>query len=262
MLKAYPHRAWVHVALRPAHFSRGDWRASLFFRSALEMRASRMALAGYAGCNTHSGGACGNGWRRVDTPLSAPRRERRPVLGGHPGLVTAILTGAALARKLAGLFTTLTAGSHFRLSSMWPQPARGGVILAAPPRASHRYLCAGLPLRRALGWRSAAGLQVIARLLVWLGWRAVIATYGVGLESREFTYYPLATGLRHRSNRVMEPATRALTGSHNPAPHPARFAFDPRSDAHGAKSVSYFCWRKLPFAQEQMHSGLNLPIGT
>lgn len=29
--------------------------------------------------------------------------------------------------------------------------------------------------------------------------------------------------------------------------------------AHGADTVSYFRWRQAPFAQEQMHSGLNLP---
>ncbi len=29
--------------------------------------------------------------------------------------------------------------------------------------------------------------------------------------------------------------------------------------AHGAEAVSYFRWRQAPFAQEQMHAGLNLP---
>ncbi len=29
--------------------------------------------------------------------------------------------------------------------------------------------------------------------------------------------------------------------------------------AHGAEVVSYFRWRQAPFAQEQMHAGLNLP---
>src|SRR5208282_2488317 len=29
--------------------------------------------------------------------------------------------------------------------------------------------------------------------------------------------------------------------------------------AHGAEIVSYFRWRQAPFAQEQMHAGLNLP---
>jgi len=31
--------------------------------------------------------------------------------------------------------------------------------------------------------------------------------------------------------------------------------------AHGAEVVSYFRWRQAPFAQEQMHAGLNLPDG-
>ncbi|KFB11265.1 beta-galactosidase [Nitratireductor basaltis] len=31
--------------------------------------------------------------------------------------------------------------------------------------------------------------------------------------------------------------------------------------AHGAEVVSYFRWRQVPFAQEQMHAGLNLPEG-
>ena len=32
--------------------------------------------------------------------------------------------------------------------------------------------------------------------------------------------------------------------------------------AHGAEVVSYFRWRQAPFAQEQMHTGLNRPDGT
>jgi beta-galactosidase len=32
--------------------------------------------------------------------------------------------------------------------------------------------------------------------------------------------------------------------------------------AHGAEVVSYFRWRQAPFAQEQMHAGLNLPDST
>ena len=31
--------------------------------------------------------------------------------------------------------------------------------------------------------------------------------------------------------------------------------------AHGAEVVSYFRWRQAPFAQEQMHAGLNRPDG-
>jgi beta-galactosidase len=48
--------------------------------------------------------------------------------------------------------------------------------------------------------------------------------------------------------------------AYNPAPHPGvvrLWSFE--AIAHGAEVVSYFCWRQAPFAQEQMHSGLNLP---
>lgn len=49
---------------------------------------------------------------------------------------------------------------------------------------------------------------------------------------------------------------------HNPAPLPGMarlWALE--SFAHGAESVSYFRWRQAPFAQEQMHSGLERPDG-
>lgn len=46
----------------------------------------------------------------------------------------------------------------------------------------------------------------------------------------------------------------------NPVPAPGMvrlWAFE--AFAHGAELVSYFRWRQAPFAQEQFHSGLNLP---
>ena len=46
----------------------------------------------------------------------------------------------------------------------------------------------------------------------------------------------------------------------NPIPRPGQirlFTFE--ALAHGAEVVSYFRWRQAPFAQEQMHAGLNLP---
>jgi beta-galactosidase len=49
----------------------------------------------------------------------------------------------------------------------------------------------------------------------------------------------------------------------NPVPAPGMvrlWAFE--AFAHGAELVSYFRWRQAPFAQEQMHSGLNLPDNT
>ncbi len=48
----------------------------------------------------------------------------------------------------------------------------------------------------------------------------------------------------------------------NPAPLPGMvrlWTFE--AMAHGAEMVSYFRWRQLPFAQEQMHSGLHRPDG-
>jgi beta-galactosidase len=48
--------------------------------------------------------------------------------------------------------------------------------------------------------------------------------------------------------------------AYNPAPHPGVVRlWTYEAIAHGAEVVSYFCWRQAPFAQEQMHSGLNLP---
>jgi beta-galactosidase len=49
---------------------------------------------------------------------------------------------------------------------------------------------------------------------------------------------------------------------YNPAPLAGMVrAWTLEAYAHGAEVVSYFRWRQAPFAQEQMHSGLNLPDG-
>jgi beta-galactosidase len=49
---------------------------------------------------------------------------------------------------------------------------------------------------------------------------------------------------------------------YNPAPLPGMVrAWTLEAYAHGAEVVSYFRWRQAPFAQEQMHAGLNLPDG-
>jgi beta-galactosidase len=46
----------------------------------------------------------------------------------------------------------------------------------------------------------------------------------------------------------------------NPIPKPGMIRlFTWEALAHGAECVSYFRWRQAPFAQEQMHAGLNLP---
>jgi beta-galactosidase len=50
--------------------------------------------------------------------------------------------------------------------------------------------------------------------------------------------------------------------SYNPSPYPGMIRFwTHEAFAHGAETVSYFRWRQAPFAQEQMHAGLNLPNG-
>lgn len=49
----------------------------------------------------------------------------------------------------------------------------------------------------------------------------------------------------------------------NPAPLPGMVrAWTWEAFAHGAEVVSYFRWRQAPFAQEQMHAGLNRPDRT
>ncbi|MGZ6008964.1 MAG: beta-galactosidase [Rhizomicrobium sp.] len=48
--------------------------------------------------------------------------------------------------------------------------------------------------------------------------------------------------------------------NYNPAPLPGMVrAWTWEAFAHGAEVVSYFRWRQVPFAQEQMHAGLHLP---
>jgi len=49
---------------------------------------------------------------------------------------------------------------------------------------------------------------------------------------------------------------------HNPSPAPGMVRlWSWEALAHGAEVVSYFRWRQAPFAQEQMHAGLNRPDG-
>ncbi|KGQ23074.2 beta-galactosidase [Thermus filiformis] len=50
---------------------------------------------------------------------------------------------------------------------------------------------------------------------------------------------------------------------HNPSPAPGMVRlWTWEALAHGAEVVSYFRFRQVPFAQEQMHAGLHLPDGT
>ena len=49
----------------------------------------------------------------------------------------------------------------------------------------------------------------------------------------------------------------------NPSPRPGMVRlWTWEAIAHGAEVVSYFRWRQAPFAQEQMHAGLNRPDGS
>lgn len=51
--------------------------------------------------------------------------------------------------------------------------------------------------------------------------------------------------------------------SYNPSPHLGMVRlWTHEAFAHGAEVVSYFRWRQAPFAQEQMHSGINRPDGS
>ena len=60
---------------------------------------------------------------------------------------------------------------------------------------------------------------------------------------------------------VMEQQPGPVNWAHwNPAPLPGRVRlWSWEAFAHGAGCVSYFRWRQAPFAQEQMHAGLNTP---
>ena len=50
---------------------------------------------------------------------------------------------------------------------------------------------------------------------------------------------------------------------YNPSPHPGMVRlWTHEAFAHGAEVVSYFRWRQAPFAQEQMHTGINRPDGS
>lgn len=50
---------------------------------------------------------------------------------------------------------------------------------------------------------------------------------------------------------------------HNPAPKPGMVRlWTWEGFAHGAEAMNYFRWRQAPFAQEQMHAGLDLPDAT
>ena len=74
-------------------------------------------------------------------------------------------------------------------------------------------------------------------------------------------HHDLYRGLCHGQLWVMEQQAGPVNwAAWNPTPLPGMVrAWTWEAFAHGAQLVSYFRWRQLPYAQEQMHSGLNDP---
>jgi beta-galactosidase len=68
-------------------------------------------------------------------------------------------------------------------------------------------------------------------------------------------------GMSKRAFWVMEQQPGPVNWAHwNPSPLPGMVRlWSWEAFAHGAGCVSYFRWRQAPFAQEQMHAGLNTP---
>ncbi|MEP6504855.1 MAG: beta-galactosidase [Betaproteobacteria bacterium] len=72
-------------------------------------------------------------------------------------------------------------------------------------------------------------------------------------------HHDLYRGVGHGRFAVMEQQAGPVNWAPwNPAPQPGQVrAWTWEAFAHGAEFVSYFRWRQLPYAQEQMHSGLH-----
>jgi beta-galactosidase len=73
--------------------------------------------------------------------------------------------------------------------------------------------------------------------------------------------HDLYRGMSSQPFWVMEQQPGPVNWAHwNPAPLPGMVrTWSWEAFAHGAGCVSYFRWRQVPFAQEQMHAGLNTP---
>ncbi|WP_411287893.1 beta-galactosidase [Phenylobacterium sp.] len=74
-------------------------------------------------------------------------------------------------------------------------------------------------------------------------------------------HHDLYRGLGRGRWWVMEQQAGPVNwAAYNPAPLPGMVrSWTWEAFAHGAEMVSYFRWRQAPFAQEQMHAGLNRP---
>jgi len=74
-------------------------------------------------------------------------------------------------------------------------------------------------------------------------------------------HHDLYRGMSRQPFWVMEQQPGPVNwGAWNPAPAPGMVRlWTWEAFAHGAEAVSYFRWRQAPFAQEQMHAGLQTP---
>jgi beta-galactosidase len=74
-------------------------------------------------------------------------------------------------------------------------------------------------------------------------------------------HHDLYRGMSRRPFWVMEQQPGPVNWARwNPAPGPGMVRlWSHEAFAHGGEVVSYFRWRQAPFAQEQMHAGLNTP---
>lgn len=73
-------------------------------------------------------------------------------------------------------------------------------------------------------------------------------------------HHDLYRGLTGRWWVIEQQAGPVNWAAWNPAPQPGMVrTWTWEAFAHGAELVSYFRWRQVPYAQEQMHSGLNTP---
>lgn len=85
----------------------------------------------------------------------------------------------------------------------------------------------------------------------------------VGDPDFQAFHHDLYRGMGSRRLWIMEQQPGPVNwAAHNPDPAPGAVRlWGWEAVAHGAEVVSYFRWRQVPFAQEQMHAGLNRPDG-
>jgi beta-galactosidase len=95
--------------------------------------------------------------------------------------------------------------------------------------------------------------------------RASVTEFGpwmrTGHPDLQAIYFDQTRGLTGRPFWIMEQQPGPVNwGRHNPWPAPGMVRlWSWEAFAHGAAVVSFFRWRQVPFAQEQMHAGLLRP---